>query len=119
MQQTIEHVRQSGAMVALTGCGRDAKTVAPVSGFDTIKFGHACVQRLGRHAESDMIMDALIRVADQYGVVTAADGISTDAQVDMLSQRLRRGPRQPVRQGDTSIRNSGAAAFRSIAAGVA
>jgi EAL domain-containing protein (putative c-di-GMP-specific phosphodiesterase class I) len=87
VQQTIEHVRHSGVMVALTGCGRDAETVAPVSGFDTIKFGAAFAQRLGHDAQSDMIAEALIRVADQYGVVTAADGISSDAQIDILTAK--------------------------------
>jgi EAL domain-containing protein (putative c-di-GMP-specific phosphodiesterase class I) len=84
VRQTIEHVRRSGVTVALTGCGRHAETAAPVSCFDTIKFGAAFVQRFGRHAECDMVADALILVADQYGVVAAADGISTDAQIDVL-----------------------------------
>lgn len=87
VQQTIEHVRRSGVMVALTGCGRDAETVAPVSCFDTIKFGAQFAQRLGHDAQSDMIAEALIGVADQYGVVTAADGISTDAQIDILTAK--------------------------------
>jgi EAL domain-containing protein (putative c-di-GMP-specific phosphodiesterase class I) len=82
--QTIERVRHSGIMVALTGCGRDAETLAPVSCFDTLKFGPTFVSRLGHDARSDMIADVLIRVADQYGVVTAADGISTDTQSDIL-----------------------------------
>jgi EAL domain-containing protein (putative c-di-GMP-specific phosphodiesterase class I) len=85
--QTIEHVRHSGVMVALTGCGREAETVAPVSCFDTLKFGQTFVQRLGHDAESDMIADVLIRVADQYGVVTAADGVSTEAQLDILNAK--------------------------------
>jgi EAL domain-containing protein (putative c-di-GMP-specific phosphodiesterase class I) len=87
MLQTIERVRHSGIMVALTGCGRDAETVAPISCFDTLKFGQTLVQRLGHHAQSDMIADTLIRVADQYGVVTAADGISTEAQADILNAK--------------------------------
>lgn len=120
MQQTIEHVRQSGAMVALTGCGRDTKTTAPVSCFDTIKFGHACVQRLGRHAESDMIMDALIRVADQYGVVTAADGISTDAQVDMLKAKgCAEGQGSLFGKAIRASEIPALLSFPSIAAGVA
>ena len=82
--QTIERVRQSGVMVALTGCGRSAETAAPMSCFDTIKFGATFVPRLGHSAQIDMIADALIRVADQYGVVTAAEGISTEAQADIL-----------------------------------
>ncbi len=82
--QTIERVRHSGLMVALTGCGRGSETVAPVSSFDTIKFGQTLVQRLGHDARIDMIAEVLIRVADQYGVVTAAEGISTDAQLDIL-----------------------------------
>ena len=107
-------------MVALTGCGRDAKTVAPVSGFDTIKFGHACVQRLGRHAESDMIMDALIRVADQYGVVTAADGISTDAQVDMLKAKgCAEGQGSLFGKAIRASEIPALLSFPSIAAGVA
>jgi len=86
-QHTIEHVRRSGVMVALTGCGRAAETAAPMSVFDTIKFGAAFAQRLGHDAQSDMIAEALIRVADQYGVVTAADGISSDAQIDILTAK--------------------------------
>jgi len=82
--QTIERVRHLGIMVALTGCGRAAETPAPVSCFDTIKFGAALVARLGHDAQSDMIADVLTRVADQYGVITAADGILNEAQVDIL-----------------------------------
>jgi EAL domain-containing protein (putative c-di-GMP-specific phosphodiesterase class I) len=85
--QTVEHLRHAGVLVALTGCGREAETVAPVSCFDTIKFGEPLVQQLGHSAEGDMIADVLIRVADQYGVITAADGISTDAQVDILNEK--------------------------------
>jgi EAL domain-containing protein (putative c-di-GMP-specific phosphodiesterase class I) len=85
--RTVEHLRHAGVMVALTGCGRDAETIAPVSCFDTIKFNPTLVPRLGHDAESDMIADALIRIADQYGVVTAADGISADAHIDILNAK--------------------------------
>jgi EAL domain-containing protein (putative c-di-GMP-specific phosphodiesterase class I) len=87
VRQTIEHLRQAGVMVALTGCGRAPETAAPVSCFDTIKFGQTLVQRLGQDAHSDMIAEVLIRVADQYGVVTAADGISAEAQIDTLNAK--------------------------------
>jgi EAL domain-containing protein (putative c-di-GMP-specific phosphodiesterase class I) len=87
VHQTIEHLRQSGVMVALTGCGRTAETLAPVSCFNTIKFGAKFAQRLVHDAECDMIAEALIRVADQCGVVTAADGISSDAQIDILTAK--------------------------------
>ena len=83
--QTIERVRHSGIMVALTGCGRNAETMAPVACFDTIKFSPALIPRLGHDANCDMIADVLIRLADQYGVVTAADGIATDAQLELLN----------------------------------
>jgi len=82
--QTIERVRQSGVMVALTGCGRNADTAAPVSCFDTIKFGPTLVRRLGHSAQFDLIADTLIRIADQYGVVTAAEEISTEEQAGIL-----------------------------------
>jgi EAL domain-containing protein (putative c-di-GMP-specific phosphodiesterase class I) len=84
--QTIERVRHAGVMVALTGC-RAEQTKAPMPYFDTIKFCPALVQRLGHDAKSDMIAEVLIRLADQYGVVTAADGIATDAQIDTLNAK--------------------------------
>lgn len=82
--EAIERVRHSGLMVALTECGGAAETVAPVACFDTVKLSAAFVQRLGHDAHADMIADTIIRVADQYGVIVAADGIATDAQLDML-----------------------------------
>jgi EAL domain-containing protein (putative c-di-GMP-specific phosphodiesterase class I) len=85
--QTIERVRHAGIMVALTGCGRAEQTKAPMPYFDTIKFCPALVQRLGHDAKSDMIAEVLIRIADQYGVITAADGITTDAQIDILNDK--------------------------------
>jgi EAL domain-containing protein (putative c-di-GMP-specific phosphodiesterase class I) len=85
--QTIERVRHAGIMVALTGCGRAEQTKAPMPYFDTIKFSPGLVQRLGHDAKSDVIAEVLIRVADQYGVVTAADGIMTDGQVDVLNAK--------------------------------
>jgi EAL domain-containing protein (putative c-di-GMP-specific phosphodiesterase class I) len=85
--QTIERVRHAGIMVALTGCGRAEQTKAPMAYFDTLKLCAALVQRLGHDAKSDMIAEVLVRLADQYGVVTAADGITTDAQIDTLNAK--------------------------------
>ena len=85
--QTIERVRHAGVMVSLTGCGRAGQTKAPMAYFDTIKFCPALVQRLGHDANCDMIAEVLIRLADQYGVVTGADGITTDAQIDTLTAK--------------------------------
>jgi EAL domain-containing protein (putative c-di-GMP-specific phosphodiesterase class I) len=84
--QAIERLRHAGVMVALTGCGR-AQPHVSIGTFDTVKFCAAMVQRLGQHARSDMIAEELIRVADQYGVVSAADGIVADAQIDMLHMK--------------------------------
>ncbi len=42
------------------------------------------MRRLGRRLDSDRILDALIADANREGVVTAADGIASEVQLELL-----------------------------------
>ncbi|MEP7029439.1 MAG: EAL domain-containing protein [Pseudolabrys sp.] len=85
--EAVIRARQSGILVALTGCGQRAETAAPIDYFDSIKFAGSVVRRLGHHAESDVIADSMIRIADHYGLIAVADGISTDKQLEILKAK--------------------------------
>jgi EAL domain-containing protein (putative c-di-GMP-specific phosphodiesterase class I) len=85
IHRTIEELRQSGILIALGGRGT-AATLPPFC-FDTIKLDRTLVQKLGRDCESDRIADALIALAEEHGLVTAAEGIASAAQRDILNAK--------------------------------
>jgi EAL domain-containing protein (putative c-di-GMP-specific phosphodiesterase class I) len=87
MLRTIEELRQAGVMAALTGCGRSTEPAATIKLFDTMKFGEPLVQRLGHDASAGFTADVLIELAIENGVVPAADGIDTEAQLELLNAR--------------------------------
>jgi EAL domain-containing protein (putative c-di-GMP-specific phosphodiesterase class I) len=84
VQQTINHVRRSGIMVALTVGGRMKEPELPLSSFDTIKFNATVMGRIAC-GKSDYIVDSLLATASECGVVTAAEGISSEAQFEIFT----------------------------------
>jgi EAL domain-containing protein (putative c-di-GMP-specific phosphodiesterase class I) len=82
IHRSIDGLRQSGVMIALGG--RVVGATLPPFCFDTLKLDRVLVRSLGHDAQNDLLTDALIAVAEEHGLVAAADGIMTSAQRDLL-----------------------------------
>ncbi len=83
MCRAVEELRWAGVMIALTGCGPQTEDTAPFC-FDTLKLAASVVARLGRDDGSASTLDRIVALAAEQGVVTAADGISSQAQLAIL-----------------------------------
>ncbi len=87
IHHTIEELRDSGVMIALGRAGAGPGAALPPFCFDTIRFDPGLVARLGNDKDGERILDALIALADDRGLVTAADGIVAPAQRDFLNAK--------------------------------
>ena len=52
---------------------------------DAVKIDHSFVQGLGVDRRDDSIVDAIIAMARSFGIVTVAEGVETDAQLERLA----------------------------------
>ncbi|MGI8524780.1 MAG: EAL domain-containing protein [Pseudolabrys sp.] len=87
IHRTIDELRTVGVMIALGGCGAGPGAALPPFCFDTIRLDPDLVWRLGYDKDCDRIADTLIALAEDRGLVTAADGISTGEQRDLLNAK--------------------------------
>jgi diguanylate cyclase (GGDEF)-like protein len=82
-QRTIDELRRAGIRIALDDFGTGYATMSQLLSFrfDKIKIDRSFVSRLGRDADSEVIVRAIIGLATGLGLSTTAEGIEDSTQL--------------------------------------
>jgi diguanylate cyclase (GGDEF)-like protein len=85
-QRTIDALRKAGVRIALDDFGTGYATMSQLLSFrfDKIKIDRSFVSRLGQDAESEVIVRAIIGLANGLGLSTTAEGIEDSDQLACL-----------------------------------
>jgi diguanylate cyclase (GGDEF)-like protein len=85
-QRTIDELRKAGVRVALDDFGTGYATMSQLLSFrfDKIKIDRSFVTRLGKDPESEVIVRAIIGLANGLGLSTTAEGVEEPEQLAVL-----------------------------------
>ncbi len=86
--KTIGELRQLGFRVALddTGIGHNGLSHVQQLGVDIIKIDKLFIDRVGIDRSATAIVQMLVRLADELGMRTVAEGIETEEQLKTLTE---------------------------------
>ncbi|HEV2843961.1 MAG TPA: EAL domain-containing protein [Thermoanaerobaculia bacterium] len=84
--ETVRAVRARGSHVALDdfGTGYCSLTWLQQIPVDTVKLDQTFTLRLGEHPRSTAIVESVLRLSAALGLITVAEGVETDAQLEQL-----------------------------------
>ncbi len=82
----LEELRALGVKLAIDDFGTGYSSLAYLRDLpvDILKVDQSFVQRLGQEHRDDALVSALVRVAQELGLATIAEGVETQLQVDRL-----------------------------------
>ena len=85
-QTLISQLRRNGVKIALQDFGTGYASLAQLLHFefDRIKIDRRFVDRLGKDDDCAIIVRAIIRLANEFGISVAAQGIDTAEQLKVL-----------------------------------
>ena len=115
----LRELKELGVQLAIDDFGTGYSSLAHLRGFpiDVLKIDRTFVDGLGRTPQDASIAAAIISLAHALGLQTIAEGIETDAQLELLTRpRLRRRPGLPVRATAADRRGGGAGRAAAVAA---
>ena len=109
----LEELRALGVKLSIDDFGTGYSSLAYLRDLpvDILKVDQSFIQRLGKEARDDALVSALVRVAQELGLETIAEGVETQLQVDRL-QAIHCGRAQGYffgRPGPTLAARAGAA----------
>ncbi|MCP5093317.1 MAG: EAL domain-containing protein [Gammaproteobacteria bacterium] len=86
--QILERLREEGVRVAIDdfGTGYSSLSYLQQMPFDVIKIDKTFVDRIGTNAASDKICRAIIRIAEELGKKSIAEGAETREQIEFLEK---------------------------------
>jgi len=86
--KTISELRGLGFRVALddTGIGHNGLSHVQMLGVDIIKIDKLFIDRVGMDRSATAIVQMLVRLADELGMRTVAEGIETEEQLNTLAE---------------------------------
>jgi diguanylate cyclase (GGDEF)-like protein len=84
--KTIDHLRGAGVRIAIDDFGTGYATLSQLITlrFDKIKIDRSFVHRLGKDAESAVVVRAILGLAKGLGLTTTAEGIEDAAHLESL-----------------------------------
>ncbi len=84
--KAIKELRETGFMVSLddTGTGHNGLSYVQQLGADIIKIDKYFIDRIGMDGAATTIVQMLVRLADELGMRTVAEGIETEQQMKAL-----------------------------------
>lgn len=87
MMQTLVRLKSLGVRIVMDafGSGHSALGCLRSFPFDKVKIEPSFVRDLGRHKDGDAIVRAVAGLCDKLGIMTAAEGVETEAQFALLS----------------------------------
>ncbi|WP_326543979.1 bifunctional diguanylate cyclase/phosphodiesterase [Pseudorhodoferax sp.] len=83
----LRGLKETGVRIAMVRFGSDDAALGLLRRFpfDMVKLGRTVVHDLGQRKEGDAIARAVTKLCDDLGIMTAAEGVDSEAQLALLS----------------------------------
>ncbi len=84
----LHQLRRIGVSIAMDdfGTGYSSLSYLTMFPFDRIKIDQAFTKGIGQHPESEAVIRAVTGICTSLGIVSTAEGVETNAQLDFLSR---------------------------------